>query len=79
MPKFVATVTLTSLEWNAVALEGDVVAAVRALKAQPGGNILTYGSGKRLFAGGGKLPLQLEFSENLGAGVLLTHRPATAT
>jgi dihydrofolate reductase len=50
LPKFVATTTLTSLEWNATVLSttvlnGDVVAAVRALKAQPGGNILTYGSG----------------------------------
>jgi dihydrofolate reductase len=45
LPKFVATTTLKSLEWNATALEGDVVAAVKALKAQDGGNILTYGSG----------------------------------
>ena len=45
LPKFVATTTLGSLEWNAVALEGDVVAAVRVLKSQQGGSILTYGSG----------------------------------
>jgi dihydrofolate reductase len=45
LPKYVATTTLQSLEWNAVALEGNVVAAVRALKRQQGGSILTYGSG----------------------------------
>ena len=103
LPKLVATTTLRSLEWNAVALEGDVVAAVRALKSQQGGSILTYGSGtlaqtllkyglvdelrlmvfplvlgygKRLLASEDKLPLQLEDSRNLGAGVLLlTYRP----
>jgi dihydrofolate reductase len=45
LPKYVATTTLKSLEWNASVLEGDVVAAVEALKRQEGGNILTYGSG----------------------------------
>jgi dihydrofolate reductase len=45
LPKFVATTSLKSLEWNASILEGDVIAAVRALKRQVGGNILTYGSG----------------------------------
>jgi dihydrofolate reductase len=46
LPKFVATATLKSLEWNnASILEGDVIAAVQALKRQEGGNILTYGSG----------------------------------
>jgi dihydrofolate reductase len=46
LPKFVATTSLKSLEWNnASILEGDVVAAVQVLKQQTGGNILTYGSG----------------------------------
>jgi dihydrofolate reductase len=46
LPKYVATTTLKSLEWNnAIVLEGDVVAAVEALKRQEGGSILTYGSG----------------------------------
>ncbi len=45
LPKFVATTTLKSLEWNATALEGDVVAAVEALKRQEGQNLLVYGSG----------------------------------
>lgn len=45
LPKFVATTTLKSLEWNATILEGDVVAAVKKLKRQQGRNILVYGSG----------------------------------
>ncbi|PYE50537.1 dihydrofolate reductase family protein [Deinococcus yavapaiensis] len=45
LPKFVATTTPRTLEWNATALEGDVVTAVRTLKRQEGGNLLTYGSG----------------------------------
>ncbi len=45
LPKFVATKTLKTLEWNATVLEGDVVKAVEALKQQEGQNILTYGSG----------------------------------
>lgn len=45
LPKFVATTTLKSLEWNATALEGDVIAAVVALKRRDGQNILVYGSG----------------------------------
>ncbi|ULH16978.1 dihydrofolate reductase family protein (plasmid) [Deinococcus sp. KNUC1210] len=45
LPKFVATTTLTTLEWNATALEGDVVSAVTALKQQEGDNLLVYGSG----------------------------------
>jgi dihydrofolate reductase len=45
LPKFVATTTLTSLEWNATVLGGDVVAAVAALKRQEGRNLLVYGSG----------------------------------
>jgi dihydrofolate reductase len=45
LPKFVATTTLKSLEWNATALEPNVVAAVEKLKQQDGQNILVYGSG----------------------------------
>ncbi|GAA4006822.1 dihydrofolate reductase family protein [Deinococcus rubellus] len=106
LPKFVATTTLTSLEWNATALVGDVVTAVKALKRQEGQNLLVYGSGtfvqtllqhglvdelrlmiypivlgsgKRLFSGGDKLPLNLTASKELGSGVmLLTYEPATA-
>lgn len=45
LPKFVATTTQEPLEWNAVALGGDVVSAVTTLKQQEGGNVLVYGSG----------------------------------
>ncbi|SMB84510.1 dihydrofolate reductase family protein [Deinococcus hopiensis] len=45
LPKFVATTTLDTLEWNAVALGEDVIAEVVQLKRQEGGNLLTYGSG----------------------------------
>ncbi len=45
LPKYVATTTLTNFTWNnARALDGDVAAAVRALKEQDGQNILIYGS-----------------------------------
>lgn len=45
MPKFVASTTLTSLAWNnASLLEGDVPAAVAALKATLPGDILLNGS-----------------------------------
>lgn len=45
LPKFVATTTLRSLQWNATPLAGDVVATVEALKEQEGGHMLVYGSG----------------------------------
>ena len=44
LPKFVATTTLASLEWNASPLREDMVTAVEALKQQ-GQNLLVYGSG----------------------------------
>ncbi|MCA9837331.1 MAG: dihydrofolate reductase family protein [Trueperaceae bacterium] len=45
LPKFVATTTPKGLEWNATALEGDVVTAVKQVKQQEGQNLLVYGSG----------------------------------
>jgi dihydrofolate reductase len=45
LPKFVATTTPERLEWNASPLEGEVVAAVTALKRREGRTLLTYGSG----------------------------------
>jgi dihydrofolate reductase len=46
MPKFVASTTLEEpLRWNATLLQGDVIAAVRELKEQPGQGLLIYGSG----------------------------------
>ena len=44
LPKFVATTTLKNLQWNAKALEGDIVTAINALKQQEGQNLLVYGS-----------------------------------
>jgi dihydrofolate reductase len=44
--EFVASRTLEApLEWNATLLAGDVAEAVRALKEQPGQDLLIYGSG----------------------------------
>ncbi|MFG3206662.1 dihydrofolate reductase family protein [Streptomyces sp. NPDC048192] len=46
MRKYVASRTLTSLEWeNSTLLEGDVADAVRELKASEGGDINVVGSG----------------------------------
>ncbi|WP_338692683.1 dihydrofolate reductase family protein [Streptomyces sp. Q6] len=45
-PKYVASRTLTSLEWqNSTLLDGDVVQAVRTLKESDGGDINVVGSG----------------------------------
>ncbi len=44
--KYVASRTLTKLHWdNATLLHGDVVSAIIALKAQPGPDLQTIGSG----------------------------------
>ena len=45
IPKHVATRSSARLAWNARPLEGDVVQAIRALKAQPGGNLVKFGTG----------------------------------
>jgi dihydrofolate reductase len=45
LPKFVASTTLQEpLEWNSTLLKGEIVDAVAALKEQPGGDLLIYGS-----------------------------------
>lgn len=45
IPKLVASTTLRGrLDWNATALSGDVVRKVAELKAQPGKDIVMYGS-----------------------------------
>ena len=46
MPKYVASRTLTKATWNSTILDGDVAAAVADLKAQPGENILKFGTGE---------------------------------
>lgn len=104
LPKYIASTTLNSADWNATVLSGDVPAAVAELKRQEGGNLLVYGSGtlvqtllrhglvdelrlmvfplvlgsgKRLFAGGDRLPLKPVSTRDLGDGVLLqTYEPA---
>jgi dihydrofolate reductase len=46
VPKYVASTTLTEVEWNnSTLLTGDVVEAVTELKGRPGGDILLIGSG----------------------------------
>ena len=45
MPKFVASRTLETGEWNATILKGDVPGEVARLKQQPGQDLLIYGSG----------------------------------
>jgi dihydrofolate reductase len=44
LPKYVASRTLDSVEWNANLIRGDVAEAVAELKRQPGQDILIYGS-----------------------------------
>jgi len=45
MPKYVASNTMRRAEWNnTTVLSGDVVGAVRNLKAERGGDIIVYGS-----------------------------------
>jgi dihydrofolate reductase len=45
MPKYVASRTLTGMEWNAVLIEGDVADEVAKLRRDSGQNLLIYGSG----------------------------------
>lgn len=45
--KYVASTTLTDVEWNnSVLLKGDLVQEVKQLKQQPGKNIIVHGSGR---------------------------------
>jgi dihydrofolate reductase len=48
LPKYIASRTLQSAEWNSTVLQGDVPNAIAKLKQQPGMNILKYGGGELL-------------------------------
>jgi dihydrofolate reductase len=46
MPKFVASRTLDTADWNATILKGEIPASITRLKEQPGQDLLIYGSGE---------------------------------
>jgi dihydrofolate reductase len=48
LPKYVASTTLDTVEWNARLIRGSVVDAVSELKRQPGQDVLVFGSGQLL-------------------------------
>jgi len=48
LPKYVPSTTLKDRGWNTHVLEGDIEAAVRELKGQPGREIQVHGSGELL-------------------------------
>lgn len=46
LPKHVVSTTLQCASWqNSTIINGDIAAAIQQLKAQPGGNLLVFGSG----------------------------------
>ena len=45
IPKYVASRTLTGVTWNATVIHGDLAEEVRAIKQQPGKDIVKYGTG----------------------------------
>jgi len=46
MPKYVASRTLAEVTWNATLLGGDVVGDIERLKAQPGKDLIKYGTSR---------------------------------
>jgi dihydrofolate reductase len=46
MPKYVASRSLTEVTWNATVLRGDIVDAIEQLKAEPGKDLIKYGTSR---------------------------------
>ena len=46
MPKYVASRSLTEVTWNATLLGPDIVGAIERLKAQPGKDLIKYGTSR---------------------------------
>jgi dihydrofolate reductase len=46
MPKYVASKTLSEVTWNATLLGPDLVGAIEQLKAQPGKDLIKYGTSR---------------------------------
>jgi dihydrofolate reductase len=46
MPKYVASQSLTEVTWNARLLGRDIVGAIEQLKAQPGKDLIKYGTSR---------------------------------
>jgi dihydrofolate reductase len=46
MPKYVASRTLSEVTWNATLLGPDIVGAIERLKAQPGKDLIKYGTSR---------------------------------
>lgn len=46
MPKYIASSSLTEVTWNATLLEGDIVDSIQALKAEPGKDLIKYGTSR---------------------------------
>ena len=46
MPKYVASRSLSEVTWNATLLGSDVVGAIERLKAEPGKDLIKYGTSR---------------------------------